>query len=147
MAIDYQRDEVALMIRSGFLGSALRHKEYSAPQINRVELILVREGCPALLSPWIRERSSGSPTFAVSIWVRCWKHMHNRGSVKIKLGRYEEAIDDFSTAIELNPRFGRAFAYRSGAREKLGQKREAAADYAEAIRLDPELGQRLSPCT
>ena len=62
---------------------------------------------------------------------------NTRGVVYAKLGRYSNAIDDFSHAIELNPHFSgaytnRALAYRQEKRDDL-----ALQDFNQAIAANP----------
>ena len=52
----------------------------------------------------------------------------------MKLGRNEEAIRDFTKAIDLNPQnthLGKALLY-------LGRKEEAIIDYTTAIEINPQ---------
>lgn len=62
----------------------------------------------------------------------------HRGDVRGVLYRYDEAIADFSKAIEYDPRFMRAFWQRGYYRAKKYQYELAIGDYTAAIRLlDP----------
>jgi tetratricopeptide (TPR) repeat protein len=53
----------------------------------------------------------------------------NRASVFLELGRYREAMDDYSQAINLYPDFAKAYMNRSYVKNKLGQFNSAQADY------------------
>ena len=63
-----------------------------------------------------------------------------RGSVYLKTGNTENAIRDFSNAIELNPNHPKAYHLRGLAREMGGENDRALADFGEAIDIDPEYG-------
>ena len=63
---------------------------------------------------------------------------NDRGLVYMEKGAYDRAVDDFSKAIELNPRFIRPYANR--AEVYLAQRKgdETLADYAKIIELEPD---------
>lgn len=68
----------------------------------------------------------------------------NRGFAFRKLGRYEEAIADYSKAIELNPSipffyagYFKAFYYRALCHEKLGKAEQEERDYLAALDINP----------
>lgn len=61
-----------------------------------------------------------------------------RGLVFAKLGRYHEALLDYSRAIALNPRDHNMFYNRGNVRVRMGLYREAIQDYTAAIRLHPQ---------
>jgi Tfp pilus assembly protein PilF len=72
---------------------------------------------------------------------------NTRGVVYAKLGRYSDAIDDFSRAIELDPHFAgaytnRALAYRQERRDDL-----AMQDFNRAVAVNPKDGypSRVAP--
>jgi len=54
-------------------------------------------------------------------------------------GYYDEAIDAYSIATQLNPRGARAFAERGVAFHKLGDYERAVQDYHTALRIKPML--------
>lgn len=60
----------------------------------------------------------------------------NRGVVRLRDGRYPDAIKDFDIAIELKPKFGEAFVNRGAARIGAHQFREAVADLDKALSMD-----------
>ena len=53
------------------------------------------------------------------------------------MGRHEEALADFTRAIDLNPSHARAIASRAETYRPMGRHEEALADYTRAIDLDP----------
>jgi tetratricopeptide (TPR) repeat protein len=56
-------------------------------------------------------------------------------------GRYEQAVEQFTAAIALNPNSWNAYYQRGFARENLQAFDEALADYAAALQLKPDLVQ------
>jgi tetratricopeptide (TPR) repeat protein len=62
----------------------------------------------------------------------------NAGIAAHSLGRYDEAVEAHSAAVEADPRLSTAFENRALAHEKLGQLDKALADYAAAISLKPK---------
>ena len=61
----------------------------------------------------------------------------SRGRALSQRGRTQEALDDFTQAIDADPSLQPAWAARGSARLRLGAASEALPDYDEAIRLDP----------
>src|SRR5262249_39387291 len=60
-----------------------------------------------------------------------------RGVALSNQGQYAAALTDFSRAIEIDPRFGRAYHHRGYAHAALKQHDRAIADFDRAIALDP----------
>ena len=58
--------------------------------------------------------------------------------------RYEEAIQAFSTAIEIIPLDYQAYNYRGVARALMGKYDEAIADYSKALEIRPRYAERRS---
>lgn len=59
------------------------------------------------------------------------------GTEKVAHGQHEEAIKDFTRAIELLPDFAKAYTYRGSAKFDLGDWDSAYDDYTKAIEIDP----------
>lgn len=59
----------------------------------------------------------------------------NRGSVRMRLGLLQEAINDFSVAIRLQPNEAPAYFNRGLANHKLKDFQRAVADYSDTIKL------------
>lgn len=51
-----------------------------------------------------------------------------RGLALYNQGRFQEAIDQFTKAIALDPKYKSAWAHRAEAYAKLGRRKEAAED-------------------
>lgn len=60
-----------------------------------------------------------------------------RGKASLEQGRYEEAAEAFTAAIEIGPKAGVLFIARGNAYRKLGKPDLALVDYDEAIRMEP----------
>ena len=67
-----------------------------------------------------------------------------RGFAYQGLGRYNEAIQDFTRAIELDPKDANAHNNRGLAYDRLGRYYEAIRDYTRAIELDLKLANTYS---
>lgn len=61
----------------------------------------------------------------------------DRGNRKSQAEMYEEAIEDFSAAIELDPEEAWAYFFRGDAYEMLEMYEIAIKDYSQAIKIDP----------
>ncbi len=62
---------------------------------------------------------------------------YNRGQVFMHDGLFQEAIEDYSMAITLNPYYEEAYYNRGLASEKSGQPDQAINDYEKTISLNP----------
>jgi len=62
---------------------------------------------------------------------------NNRGYVKLNLGDFRGAIDDFTKAIELGPNFAISYYNRGNVYEMLSELEMAINDYNKAIELNP----------
>lgn len=60
-----------------------------------------------------------------------------RGKEFLKIGNYDQAVADFSQAIELLPDFAEAYVNRAKAYKALGMFQQALADYNKNIQLNP----------
>ena len=63
----------------------------------------------------------------------------NKGIAYYDQGEFDEAIEEFTEAIELDPEYAIAYYNRGWAYDEKGEYDEAIADYNKAIELDPEL--------
>ena len=53
-------------------------------------------------------------------------------------GQWEEAVSDFSKAIELDPKYARAWQQRGYAHNQLQRWKNAISDFSKGIDLDPK---------
>ena len=67
------------------------------------------------------------------------------GNAYRAMGRYEEALADFTRAIELDPADAWAIASRGQTYRLMGRYDEALADFTRAIELDPGRRRGRSP--
>ncbi|KAG8230720.1 hypothetical protein J437_LFUL010821 [Ladona fulva] len=61
----------------------------------------------------------------------------NRAAAKIKLERYETALDDCSKAVELDGSYVKAWTRKAQTLEKLDKLDEALEDYKKILAMDP----------
>ncbi len=64
---------------------------------------------------------------------------NNRGFDYCQIGQYDQAISDFSKAIEINPRLAHAYNNRGAAYLYKGQYDQAILDLSKAIEINPRL--------
>ncbi|MDJ0949844.1 MAG: tetratricopeptide repeat protein [Alphaproteobacteria bacterium] len=63
---------------------------------------------------------------------------HNRGQSYKALGRYEAAVADFDSIIDLNPYFPQVYISRGQTRRAQGKPKLAIEDFGKAIEINPE---------
>ena len=66
---------------------------------------------------------------------------YNCGTSHLQQGCYDEAIADYTKAIELHPKHMLAYNGRGTAYERKGDKARAVADFHQALVLNPNLKQ------
>jgi DnaJ family protein C protein 7 len=64
------------------------------------------------------------------------KLFSNRATVLTKLGKQEEALNDYDKALELDPTFSKVYYKRAAAHMKLERFEEAVRDYKSALERD-----------
>lgn len=79
--------------------------------------------------------SSGDQTANYSTYRIDAETYYKRGMENAKKARYTEAIEDFTSAIRLNPEYIEAYQYRRLACSKLGYENRAASDANKAAQL------------
>ena len=62
---------------------------------------------------------------------------YRRGFANVELEKYQEAIENFNKAIELDPNSAAFYSARGLVYVELGKHQEAINDYNKAIELDP----------
>lgn len=70
-----------------------------------------------------------------------WQNHNNLGDVYSNQGEYQKAIQEFSTAIDLNPRYADAIHNRANAYLSLGETDLAKAGFQAAAEINPKLWQ------
>jgi tetratricopeptide (TPR) repeat protein len=55
------------------------------------------------------------------------------------LGRYQEALEDYDKAIEIDSKLANAYVNRGSAYSHLGATEKAIADYEKGLELDPKI--------
>lgn len=63
---------------------------------------------------------------------------NNRGTFLQSLGRHDDALKDFSKAVQIDPRYVPAWTNRGFAQLMLGRDAEAEADLNKSLELDPQ---------
>lgn len=66
---------------------------------------------------------------------------YNRGLLRTQTKEYRQAIDDYSQAIKLNPRFVDAYLKRCEMRYKLGDNQGVLNDCHEVLNIDPTVAK------
>ncbi len=67
-----------------------------------------------------------------------------RGTLYLKLLKYNEAIADMTKTLELNPNYEKAWVNRGNAYRDLGQNDFAIADYNEALKINKKFDKALN---
>ncbi len=69
------------------------------------------------------------------------REIFKRGISVCDLGQYQKAIDDFTTAIELNPHYAEAYNHRGLTFDRLQAYQKAIDDFTTAIELNPHYAE------
>jgi len=62
---------------------------------------------------------------------------NNRGNAYSDKGQYDQAISDYTKALEINPRYARPYYNRGSAYARKGQYDQAISDYTKALEINP----------
>ncbi len=62
---------------------------------------------------------------------------HDKGIALSRLGRYEEALDAYNKALEINPQYAKAWYNKGDALYVLNRYEETLEAYEKAVKLDP----------
>lgn len=85
-----------------------------------------------------RSPVSPPPRPGISVRLSGAEAFYQQGAEKVKAGHYREALDDFSTAIRLDPNYAAAYRYRGFVHSLLGFELGAESDLRKAKRLELE---------
>ncbi len=82
------------------------------------------------------------PLFVISCthlnWLRGAESEFDSGFSLFSQGRYEEAIPHFRTAVEIDPKYGKAYIYLGRSYLNLGRYLEAVPPLRSALDLSPQ---------
>jgi tetratricopeptide (TPR) repeat protein/tRNA A-37 threonylcarbamoyl transferase component Bud32 len=84
---------------------------------------------------------AASPKAFVSSGDFTAEDYQNRANTYSRLGRYHEALEDFSRSIQLNPTWSASYSDRGTTYYKMERYEEALADHDRAVQLDPTDGR------
>jgi len=76
------------------------------------------------------------PITSTSVEHRISEEYYNRGLTQYVTGQYDQAISDYTKAIEIKPTFAEAYNNRGLAYEKKGKYTQAISDYTKAIEIN-----------
>lgn len=99
--------------------------------INSIESLGLAQMAAKVLSG---DRADSRPDSILNIKA---KNIYNQGVKELAKNDFYSAIEKFTSAIEINPKFARAYHDRGIARYKLGDKQLAVGDLTAAIELNP----------
>jgi len=77
--------------------------------------------------------------FSVSVFAQNPKKLYKNGNKLIETNQFEEAIFQYSKAIDINSQYSDAYIARAKAYEKTDKLELAAKDYAKAAELNPKI--------
>jgi hypothetical protein len=66
---------------------------------------------------------------------------YRQGMLHLRQGNYQQAVEQFTYALEIDPQQARIYYNRGSICSQLGQTQNAIADFTQAIRLDPTLAK------
>jgi serine/threonine protein kinase/Tfp pilus assembly protein PilF len=110
-----------------------------APQVLRLATIAYASGQDKFL---LGDRSGAEQDFEKALQLNpCLRpdiaeFCNQQGEKKLGEGNYHEAIEDFSVALQFQPKFALAYCNRGDARCAEGKHRNAIYDYSQAIKCD-----------
>lgn len=94
---------------------------------------------------WIARRNAGTPELAIAFFTERIQEAPQdaeahaaRGNAKLAARQFDAAIEDYNTALRLDPENITAFTNRAVAWADKNQVERALADVDQALRIDPE---------
>ena len=73
--------------------------------------------------------------------IKAIKDRFESGNTFMKRGDYPNAIKEYTTAIQLHPRYADAFYNRAAAWDRLGNYAEAVSDYSVVLMINPKYAE------
>jgi len=74
-----------------------------------------------------------------SVWAESAKFYLDRGNSYFKKGQLDQAIADYTKALEINPRLAIAYAQRGNIYNEKGQLDRVLADYNKALEINQKI--------
>ena len=69
------------------------------------------------------------------------QYYYEQGDEHFKAGNLDQAITDYTRALEINPRYDVAYNNRGIAYRQKGQYDQAISDYNRALKINPRLAE------
>lgn len=98
-------------------------------------MVLISAGCSPSKTVPLAQPSEASEKPAANEMAMLW---FERGKAFVQSGDYEDAVNDFTQAIESDPNFADAYYIRGRVQGRLGKHEQAVGDFTKAISLDPD---------
>lgn len=111
--------------------------------------LAVGQDARALLDEGLKRAQVGDLQSAINLFDQSlalkddYPVRQSRGTARSLLKEYEAAIDDFTKAIQLNPKAKKSYLNRGIARKKLTDYDGALADFNAALNIDPRFTDAL----
>jgi len=128
---DFERGEEYLQ-KSNDIRAKLKDKRGIFLNYGRLSSLFILKGDFKKVIDICNEALKVEPNFVV---------FYTRGYAYAELNKYEQAIEDFSKAIELNPALAVAYYDRGNAYADLNKYERAIKDYEKAIELNPDFAE------
>lgn len=146
---------LTLAVWLGFVPAALTQPALTSPQASdlKADLNISSSEAPDdrfldLIREWrtkaFEATNAGNFEAAETYWTSLLEQLpdepaiwSNRGNVRVRQNKLEDAIADYNQAIELAPKAPDPYLNRGAALEALGQWDEAIADYNQVLQLAP----------